>query len=85
MVSLKGQKESKRGVRHFLFIDLTQGPQCLASGDLVGVSKSIPCSSGTPFHMVQTGSNVYNHDTLLYAMLDELTTVVLWLAPNFEA
>jgi hypothetical protein len=35
--------------------------------------------------MVQTGSNVYNHDTLLYAMLDELTTVVLWLAPNFEA
>jgi hypothetical protein len=35
--------------------------------------------------MVQTGSNVYSHDTLLYAMLDEFTTIILWLAPDSEA
>jgi hypothetical protein len=34
--------------------------------------------------MVQTGSNVYNHDTLLCAMLDEFTTIILWLAPDSE-
>jgi hypothetical protein len=73
-VSLKGRKESERGVGHFFFIDLTQGPQCLASDDLAGVSESVPSSSDTPFHMVQTGSNVYSHDTLLCAMLDEFTT-----------
>jgi hypothetical protein len=59
-VSLKGPKESERGVGHFFFIDLTQDPQCLASDDLAGVSESIPRSSDTPFHMVQTGSNVYS-------------------------
>jgi hypothetical protein len=35
--------------------------------------------------MVRTGSNVYNHDTLLCAMLDEFTTIILWLAPDSEA
>jgi hypothetical protein len=35
--------------------------------------------------MVRTGSNVYSHDTLLCAMLDEITTIILWLAPDFEA
>jgi hypothetical protein len=35
--------------------------------------------------MVQTRSNVYSHDTLLCAMLDEFTTIILWLAPDFEA
>jgi hypothetical protein len=35
--------------------------------------------------MVRTGSNVYSHDTLLCAMLDEFTTIILWLAPNSEA
>jgi len=35
--------------------------------------------------MVWTGSNVYSHDTLLCAMLDEFTTIILWLAPDFEA
>jgi hypothetical protein len=35
--------------------------------------------------MVHTGSNVYGHDTLLCAMLDEFTTIILWLAPNSEA
>jgi hypothetical protein len=35
--------------------------------------------------MVQTGSNVYSHDTLLRAMLDEFTTIILWLAPDSEA
>jgi hypothetical protein len=34
--------------------------------------------------MVQTGSNVYNHDTLLCAKLDEFTTIILWLAPDSE-
>src|SRR5688572_24869004 len=41
--------------------------------------------SDTPFHMVRTGSNVYSHDTLLCAMLDEFTTIILWLAPDSEA
>jgi hypothetical protein len=82
-VSLKGRKESERCVGHF-FIDLTQGPQCLASDDLACVFESVPSSSDTPFHMMQTGSNVYNHDTLLYAMLDEFTTIILWLAPDSE-
>jgi hypothetical protein len=84
-VSLKGRKESERCVGHFFFIDLTQGPQCLASDDLAGVFESVPSSSDTPFHMVWTGSNVYSHDTLLCAMLDELTTIILWLAPDSEA
>jgi hypothetical protein len=35
--------------------------------------------------MVRTGSNVYSHDTLLYAILDEFTTIILWLAPDSEA
>jgi hypothetical protein len=35
--------------------------------------------------MVQTGSNVYSHDTLLCATLDEFTTIILWLAPDSEA
>jgi hypothetical protein len=83
-VSLKGRKESERGVDHFFFIYLTRGPQCLASDDLVGVFESVPCSSDTPFYMAQTGSNVYSHDTLLYAMLDEFTTIILWLAPDSE-
>jgi hypothetical protein len=34
--------------------------------------------------MVWTGSNVYSHDTLLCAMLDEFMTIILWLAPDFE-
>jgi hypothetical protein len=84
-VSLKGRKESERGVGHFFFIDLTQGPQCLADDDLAGVSESVPYNSDTPFHIVRTGSNVYSHDTLLYAMLDEFTTIILWLAPDSEA
>jgi hypothetical protein len=84
-VSLKGRKESERGVGHFFFIDLTQGPQCLAGDNLVGVFESVPSSSDTPFHMVRTGSNVYSHDTLLCAMLDEFTTIILWLAPDSEA
>jgi hypothetical protein len=84
-VSLKGQKESERGVGHFFFINLTQGPQCLVSDDLTCVSESVPSSSDTPFHMVRTGSNVYSHDTLLCAMLDEFTTIILWLAPDSEA
>jgi hypothetical protein len=84
-VSLKGWKESERGVDHFFFIDLTQGPQCLAGDDLAGVFESVPCSSDTPFHMVRTRSNVYSHDTLLRAMLDEFTTIILWLAPDSEA
>jgi hypothetical protein len=81
MVSLKGRKESERGVNHFFFINLTQGPQCLASDDLAGVFESVSHSSDTRFHMVQTGSNVYSHDTLLCAMLDEFTIIILWLAP----
>jgi hypothetical protein len=85
MVSLKGWKESERCVGHFFFIQLTQGPQCLASNDLAGVFESVPSSSDTPFHMVRTGSNVYSHDTLLRAMLDEFTTIILWLAPDSEA
>jgi hypothetical protein len=85
MVSLKGRKESEWGVGHFFFIDLTYGPQFLASDDLVGVSESVPRSSDTPFYMVWTGSNVYSHDTLLCAMLDEFTTIILWLAPDSEA
>jgi hypothetical protein len=84
-VSLKGREESERGVGHFFFIDLTQGPQCLASDDLAGVFESVPSSSDTPFHMARTGSNVYSHDTLLCAMLDEFTTIILWLAPDSEA
>src|SRR5688572_15977416 len=84
-VSLKGRKESERCVGHFFFVDLTQGPQCLASDDLAGVFESVPSSSDTPFHMVWTGSNVYSHDTLLCAMLDEFTTIILWLAPDSEA
>lgn len=84
-VSLKGRKESERCVGHFSFIDLTQGPQCLAGDDLACVIESVPSSSDTPFHMVQTGSNVYSHDTLLCAMLDEFTTITLWLAPDSEA
>jgi hypothetical protein len=73
------------GVGHFFFIDLTQGPQCLAGDDLAGVFEYVPSSSDTPFHMVRTGSNVYSHDTLLCAMLDEFTTIILWLAPDSEA
>jgi hypothetical protein len=84
-VSLKGRKESERCVGHFFFIDLTQGPQCLASNDLAGVFESVPSNSDTPFHMVRTGYNVYSHDTLLCAMLDEFTTIILWLAPDSEA
>jgi hypothetical protein len=84
-VSLKGWKESERCVSHFFFINLTQGPQCLTSDDLAGVFESVPRSSDTPFHMVWTGSNVYNHDTLLCAMLDEFTTIILWLAPDSKA
>jgi hypothetical protein len=76
-VSLKGRKESERGVGHFLFINLTQGPQCLASDDLAGVFESVPRSSDTPFDMVQTESNVYIHDTFLCAMLNEFTTIIL--------
>jgi hypothetical protein len=34
--------------------------------------------------MVRTGSNVYSHDTLLCAMLDEFMTIILWLVPDFE-
>jgi hypothetical protein len=34
--------------------------------------------------MVQTGSNVYSHDTLLRAMLNEFMTIILWLAPDSE-
>jgi hypothetical protein len=85
MVSLKGRKESEQDIGHFFFIDLTQGPQCLASDDLVGVFESVPSSSDTLFRMVWTGSNVYSHDTLLCAMLDEFTTIILWLAPDSEA
>jgi hypothetical protein len=84
-VSLKGRKESERGVGHFFFINLTQGPQGLASDDLAGVFESVPRSSDTPFHMVRTGSNVYNHNTLLCAMLDKFTTIILWLAPDSKA
>jgi hypothetical protein len=84
-VSLKGRKESERDVGHFFFIDLTHSPQCLVSDDLAGVFESVPSSSDTPFHMVQTGSNVYNHDTLLCVMLDAFTTIILWLAPDSEA
>jgi hypothetical protein len=84
-VSLKGRKESERCVGHFFFINLTQGPQCLAGDDLAGVFESVPSSSDTLFHMVRIGSNVYNHDTLLCAMLDEFTTIILWLAPDSEA
>jgi hypothetical protein len=84
-VSLKRRKESERCVGHFFFINLTQGPQCLAGDDLVGVFESVPNSSDTPFHMVRTGSNVYSHDTLLRAMLDEFTTIILWLDPDSEA
>ena len=32
--------------------------------------------------MVRTGSNVYSHDTLLCAMLDEFMTIILWLTPD---
>jgi hypothetical protein len=35
--------------------------------------------------MVWAGSNVYSHGTLLCAMLDEFTTIILWLAPDSEA
>jgi hypothetical protein len=35
--------------------------------------------------MVRIGSNVYSHNTLLCAMLDEFTTIILWLAPDSEA
>jgi hypothetical protein len=84
-VSLKGRKESEWGVSHFFFINLTQGPQCLAGDDLAGVFESVPSSSDTPFHMARTRSNVHSHDTLLCAMLDEFTTIILWLAPDFEA
>jgi hypothetical protein len=84
-VSLKGRKESKQGVGHFFFINLTQGPQCLADDDLAGVFESVHSSNDTPFHMVRTGSNVYSHDTLLCVMLDEFTTIILWLAPDSEA
>jgi hypothetical protein len=84
-VSLKGRKESERGVDNFFFINLTQGPQCLAGDDLAGVYESVPNSSDTPFHMVRTGSNVYNHDTLLCAMIDTFTTIILWLARDSEA
>jgi hypothetical protein len=76
-VSLKGQKESERCVGHFFFINPTHGPQCIAGDDLAGVFESVPSSSDTLFHMAQTGSNVYNHDTLLCAMLDEFTTIIL--------
>jgi hypothetical protein len=81
-VSLKGRKESERGVGHFLFIDLTHGPRCLVGDDLVGVFESAPRGSDTQCHMVWTRSNVYIHDTLLCAMLNEFKTVVLWLAPD---
>jgi hypothetical protein len=79
-VSLKGRKESEQGVGHFFFVNLTQGPQCLASDDLAGVLESVPRSNETPFNMVRTRSNVYSHDTLLCAMLNEFTTIILyWL------
>jgi hypothetical protein len=84
-VSLKGRKESERGVGQFFFINLTQSPQCLVSDDLAGVFESVPRSSDNPFNMVRTGSNVYSHDTLLCAMLNEFTTIILWLAPDSEA
>jgi hypothetical protein len=84
-VSLKGRKESEWGVGHFFFIDLTKGPQCLASDDLAGVFESVSSSSDTPFHMVRTRSNVYSHNTLLCAILDEFMTIILWLAPDSEA
>jgi hypothetical protein len=77
IVSLKGRKESEQGVGHFIFIKMTQDLQCLARDDLVGVSESVPHNSDTPFHMVRTGSNVYDNDTLLYAIIDELTTIIL--------
>jgi hypothetical protein len=51
---------------------------------LVGVFESVPHSGDTPFHMVQIGSNVYSHDTLLCAMHDEFTTIILWLASDSE-
>jgi hypothetical protein len=76
MVSLKGRKESEQGVGHFFFIDLTQGPQCLAGDNLAGVFESVPSSSDTSFHMVRTGSNVYSHNTLLCTMLDEFMTII---------
>jgi hypothetical protein len=57
----------------------------IASDDLVGVSESVPCNNDTSFHMVRTGSNLYSQDTLLCAMLNELMTILLWLAPDFEA
>jgi hypothetical protein len=82
---MERRKESERGVGHFFFINFTQGPQCPASDDLAGVFESVPHSSDTPIHMVQTGSNVYNHDTLLCGMLDKFTTIILWLAPDSEA
>jgi hypothetical protein len=84
-ISMKGRKESERYVGHFFFINLTHCPQCLASDDLAGVFESVPRNSDTPFHMVRTGSNVYSHDTLLCAMLDEFMTIILWLAPDSEA
>jgi hypothetical protein len=55
------------------------------SDDLAGVFESVPSSTDTPFHMVRTGSNVYSHDTLLCSMLDEFTTIILWLAPDSKA
>jgi hypothetical protein len=55
------------------------------SDDLEGVFESVPRSSDTPFHMVRTKYNVYSHDTLLCATLDEYTTIILWLAHDFEA
>jgi hypothetical protein len=56
---------------------VTQGPQCLAGDDLAGIFESVPNSSDTPFHMVRTRSNVYSHDTLLCAMLDEFMTIII--------
>jgi hypothetical protein len=78
-VSLKRRKESEQGVGHY-FIDLTQGPQCLAGDDLAGVFESVPNNSGTPFHMVRTGSNVYSHDTLLCACSQQLGETIFILA-----
>jgi hypothetical protein len=68
-----------------VFLRLCCRPTGIKCFPVVGVSEFAPRNSDTPFHMVQTGSNVYSHDTLLYAMLDEFTTIILWLAPDSEA
>lgn len=52
---------------------------------MVDISKHVPRTSDTPFFIVQIASNVYSHDTLLRGMLDEFTTIVLWLALDSKA